>query len=387
MLLNAFKPSVSIDIKGIQSPFEYVYLPIRIRLLTHSNTFTYPFEYVYLPFKYLNKLVFEDTIKYKYSNVKVIMSKSNLVVKTNYLNTVLQNLKLSEIRIVQLAVVDARETGTGLSAEIPLRIDAKRYAEVFNTTRQNGYLMMKDAEDTLFNRRFSYVDDEGKLVKSRWLSQVRYLDDEGAIEVVFTPAVVQGITRIDGAEEFFTKYLLEQTAEMDSNYSVRLYELLVQWKQAKKTPVFELEKFRGQLGLESDEYQTMSNFKKRVLNLAVEEINEKSDLNVSYTQKKKGRKIAGFSFTVHEKPKAKRDVVNKERDVSTGDMFTVDGLNDKQLGRIARNPAFMAEYNHLVSPTSPAGQSQQGWEFEMVNRLKKDPTQFNKRPIREYLEY
>jgi|UPI00082AF80E plasmid replication initiation protein len=387
MLLNAFKPSVSIGIKRIQAPFEYVYLPIRIRLLTHSNTFTYPFEYVYLPFEYLNKIVFEDTIKYKYSNLKVIMSKSNLVVKTNYLNTVLQNLKLSEIRIVQLAVVDARETGTGLSAEIPLRIDAKRYAEVFNTTRQNGYLMMKDAEDTLFNRRFSYVDDEGKLVKSRWLSQVRYLDDEGAIEVVFTPAVVQGITRIDGAEEFFTKYLLEQTAEMDSNYSVRLYELLVQWKQAKKTPVFELEKFRGQLGLESDEYQTMSNFKKRVLNLAVEEINEKSDLNVSYTQKKKGRKIAGFSFTVHEKPKAKRDVVNKERDVSTGDMFTVDGLNDKQLGRIARNPAFMAEYNHLVSPTSPAGQSQQGWEFEMVNRLKKDPTQFNKRPIREYLEY
>ena len=353
----------------------------------HSNTFTYPFEYVYLPFEYLNKIVFEDTIKYKYSNLKVIMSKSNLVVKTNYLNTVLQNLKLSEIRIVQLAVVDARETGTGLSAEIPLRIDAKRYAEVFNTTRQNGYLMMKDAEDTLFNRRFSYVDDEGKLVKSRWLSQVRYLDDEGAIEVVFTPAVVQGITRIDGAEEFFTKYLLEQTAEMDSNYSVRLYELLVQWKQAKKTPVFELEKFRGQLGLESDEYQTMSNFKKRVLNLAVEEINEKSDLNVSYTQKKKGRKIAGFSFTVHEKPKAKRDVVNKERDVSTGDMFTVDGLNDKQLGRIARNPAFMAEYNHLVSPTSLAGQSQQGWEFEMINRLKKDPTQFNKRPIKEYLEY
>ena len=387
MLLNAFKSSVSIAIRGLQPPFEYVYLPIRIRLLTHSNTFTYPFEYVYLPFEYLNKIVFEDTIKYKYSNMKVIMSKSNLVVKTNYLNTVLQNLKLSEIRIVQLAVVDARETGTGLSAEIPLRIDAKRYAEVFNTTRQNGYLMMKDAEDTLFNRRFSYVDDEGKLVKSRWLSQVRYLDDEGAIEVVFTPAVVQGITRIDGAEEFFTKYLLEQTAEMDSNYSVRLYELLVQWKQAKKTPVFELEKFRGQLGLESDEYQTMSNFKKRVLNLAVEEINEKSDLNVSYTQKKKGRKIAGFSFTVHEKPKAKRDVVNKERDVSTGDMFTVDGLNDKQLGRIARNPAFMAEYNHLVSPTSPAGQSQQGWEFEMVNRLKKDPTQFNKRPIREYLEY
>ncbi len=314
------------------------------------------------------------------------MAKSNLVVKTHHLNTVLQNLKLAEIRIVQLAVVDARETGKGLTAETPLRIDALRYAEVFDTTRQNGYLMMKEAEDTLFNRRFSYIDDEGKLVKSRWLSQVRYLDDEGAIEVVFTPAVVQGITRIDGAEEFFTKYLLEQTATMTSNYSVRLYELLVQWKQAKKTPMFELQEFRGQLGVEDDEYKAMSNFKIRVLDLAVEEINEKSDLNINYTQKKKGRKIIGFTFTVHEKPKAKVEVVS-ERDASTADMFTVDGLNDKQLGRIARNPAFMAEYNHLVSPTSPAGQSQQGWEFEMVNRLKKNPTQFNKRPIREYLEY
>jgi len=315
------------------------------------------------------------------------MAKSNLVVKTHHLNTVLQNLKLAEIRIVQLAVVDARETGKGLTAETPLRIDALRYAEVFDTTRQNGYLMMKEAEDTLFNRRFSYIDDEGKLVKSRWLSQVRYLDDEGAIEVVFTPAVVQGITRIDGAEEFFTKYLLEQTATMTSNYSVRLYELLVQWKQAKKTPMFELQEFRGQLGVEDDEYKAMSNFKIRVLDLAVEEINEKSDLNINYTQKKKGRKIIGFTFTVHEKPKAKTDVVSKERDASTADMFTVDGLNDKQLGRIARNPAFMAEYNHLVSPTSLAGQSQQGWEFEMINRLKKDPTQFNKRPIKEYLEY
>lgn len=315
------------------------------------------------------------------------MAKSNLVVKTHHLNTVLQNLKLAEIRIVQLAVVDARETGKGLTAETPLRIDALRYAEVFDTTRQNGYLMMKEAEDTLFNRRFSYIDDEGKLVKSRWLSQVRYLDDEGAIEVVFTPAVVQGITRIDGAEEFFTKYLLEQTATMTSNYSVRLYELLVQWKQAKKTPMFELQEFRGQLGVEDDEYKAMSNFKIRVLDLAVDEINEKSDLNINYSQKKKGRKIIGFTFTVHEKPKAKTEVVNKERDASTADMFTVDGLNDKQLGRIVRNPAFIAEYNHLVSPTSPAGQSQQGWEFEMVNRLKKDPAQFNKRPIREYLEY
>ena len=135
------------------------------------------------------------------------------------------------------------------------------------------------------------------------------------------------------------------------------------------------------------EYKAMSDFKKRVLDLAVKEINEKSDLKVSYEQVKKGVAIAGFKFKVLTKvqPKnAKREAV---RDGNTADMFTIEGLNDKQLGRIVRNPAFMAEYNHLVSPTSPAGQSQQGWEFEMINRLKKDASGFQKRSIREYLDY
>ena len=162
------------------------------------------------------------------------MSK-DLVVKTNRLNQAFQMLTLAELHIVQLAIVDARETGTGLSTNQPLRIDAMRYAEVFNTTRQNAYQRMKSAEDTLFNRRFSYFDSEGKLVKSRWIQQVRYLDDEGAIELVFTLAVVDGISRIDGATEFFTQYLLGQTANLTSVYSARLYELLIQWKSIENT--------------------------------------------------------------------------------------------------------------------------------------------------------
>ena len=315
------------------------------------------------------------------------MSKGNLVVKTNQLNSALQNLSLPEIRIVQLAIVDARETNTGLSTDKPLRIDALRYAEMFETTRQNGYKRMKEAEETLFNRRFSYIDDEGKIIKSRWIQQVRYLDDEGAIELVFTLAVVNGISRIDGAEDFFTSYLLEQTSSMDSIYSVRLYELLVQWKAAKHTPMFELAKFRDQLGVEVGEYKAMCDFKKRVLQVAIDEINEKSDIKISYEQVKKGRSIAGFKFKVLTKDKPKKAQLENSRDANTADMFTIEGLSDKQLGRIVRNPAFMAEYNHLVTPTSSAGQSQQGWEFEMINRLKKDASQFTKRPIKEYLFY
>ena len=257
--------------------------------------------------------------------------KKDLVVKTNRLNQAFQTLSLAELHIVQLAIVDARETGTGLSTDTPLRIDAKRYAEVFDTTRQNAYQRMKEAEDTLFNRRFSFYDEEGILVKSRWISQVRYLDDQGAIEIVLTPAVVQGISRIDGVKEFFTQYLLSQTANLKSVYSARLYELLIQWRSTGKVPMVDLTSFREQLGIGINEYQRMHHFKARVLDLAVKEINEKTDITVQYEQHKEGRLIKGFSFSFKQKQSAPKEKLDKSsiKDPNTVDMF--HKLTEKQL--------------------------------------------------------
>jgi plasmid replication initiation protein len=315
-------------------------------------------------------------------------NKTELVVKSNRLNTAIQNLSLAEIRLIQLAIIDSREHNKGLSSDTPLRIDAMRYAEVFDVSKQTAYEALIDAETNLFERRFTFMDERDLKVKSRWISQATYLTGEGAIEVIFTPAVVNEITRIHGIEQFFTKYTLEQTSQLKSLYAVRLYELLIQWREARKTPLFELEVFREQLGLGVDDYKRMSDFKRRVLDSSVKEINDKTDVKVSYTQEKEGTTILGFKFKVLLKNKlgeAKKKSVS--RDENTADMFTVEGLNDKQLGRIARNPRFIADYNELVSSTSPAGQDMKIWEFEMINRLKKDASEFQKSPIREYLDY
>lgn len=64
-------------------------------------------------------------------------------------------------------------------------------------------------------------------------------------------------------------------------------------------------------------------------------------------------------------------------DVNTANIFMIDRLTNKQLRRIARNERFLANYNHLVKSISPEGQDLDSWKFEMINRLKKDPTQFN----------
>jgi plasmid replication initiation protein len=227
----------------------------------------------------------------------------DIVLKANWLNQAIAPLSLAELRIIQLAVIDARETGKGLSMENPLRIGALRYAEAFDTTRQNAYMRMKEAESTLFKRQFTFTDTDGHPVKSVWVQDVKYFDDEGAIELRFSYHVIRGIARIDGAVEFFTEYLLSQTANLKSAYSVRLYELLIQWKSIGKTPVFELGQFRAQLGLGVNEYKQMSDFKIRVLDLAVSQINEHTDIKATYEQHKSGRIITGFSFKFKQKTK------------------------------------------------------------------------------------
>ncbi len=316
---------------------------------------------------------------------------SDEVTKSNKLNSAIQNLSLVEVRIVQLAIVDARETQTGLTADKPLRITAKRYSDAFDVDIDTAYDVMIAAEATLFERRFSFISKRDNPVKSRWVSQVEYLKGAGAIEIIFTPAVVKEITRIDAikGKQWFTVYMLSQTAVLNSLYSVRLYELLIQWRKAKKA-AFELEVFRGQLGLEVDDYKRLCDFKRRVLDHAVKEINEKTDLQISYEPEKNGRNVVGYKFLVFEKPKTKQPIKDAKK-IANGDnpdMYTIDNLTDPQLSRIARSPQFCKDFGHLVSPSSNLNTDMNAWAVEFVGRIKKDHTQFNvKRPIKKYLEY
>lgn len=313
---------------------------------------------------------------------------SSEVIKTNKLNTALQNLSLAEMRLVQVAIVDCRDTQTGLSPSKPLRVTALRYAKAFGIEPQTAYEALISAEKTLFERRFTFINERQNEVKSRWLSQVEYVKGEGAIELIFSPAVINEITRIDGFKDRFTSYLLEQTASLNSVYSVRIYELLVQWLSARKA-TFELETFRGQIGLGVNEYKRMSDFKKRVLDLAVNEINEKTDLTVSYKNKTQGRKVVGFNFTIKQKPQPKKDKDKDKDDIKAqnADLFTIDNYSDAQLARITRSPDFIKDYSRRISPNSDMNKDMSLWTAHFVQELKKDASKFNKRPIKDYLDY
>ena len=148
----------------------------------------------------------------------------------------------------------------------------------------------------------------------RWVTAMAYEESEGLITLRFGHEVVPELTRL---ESNFTSYELEQVAGLKSAYAVRLYELLIQWRTSGKTPVFEINHFRNQLGLGVNEYQRMHHFKARVLDLAITQINDHTDIIVSYEQHKTGRNITGFTFKFKQKPKAVSEVKATPKEKTT----------------------------------------------------------------------
>ncbi|WP_201542806.1 replication initiation protein RepM [Psychrobacter faecalis] len=313
------------------------------------------------------------------------MSKQ-LVTKDNSLIGASYSLGVVEQRLIFLAIIEAREQKTLIEAGGLLRIYAQSYAKQFNVEKHTSYEAMKRAVEGLYEAGFAYskIDERsGKIghYKSRWVDKIGYIDDLGCVELVFASDVIPLITRLEAR---YTEYELKQVVGLQSEYAIRLYELIIQWRSVGRTSQISLAELREKLGL-VDEYQRIEAFKRRVLDLAITQINEHTDITVEYGQHKQGRIITGFTFKF--KVKKTKEKISARVEADRIEISTIEGLNDKQLGRIARNPSFIADYNHLVSSTSPAGQDPRAWEFEMINRLKKDASQFEKRPIRDYLEY
>ena len=270
-----------------------------------------------------------------------------LVVKDNALINASYNLDLVEQRLILLAIVEARESGKGINANDPLEVHAEGYINQFGVHRNTAYQALKDACNDLFARQFSYqkINERGNIenYRSRWVSEIGYVDNEAVVKLIFAPAIVPLITRL---EEQFTKYELQQVSNLSSAYAVRLYELLIAWRSTGSTPIIELSDFRQRIGVLDTEYKRMERFKTSVLELAIKQINEHTDITVKYEQHKKGRTITGFSFTFKQK---KKDNPSIERDPNTLDLFSK--MTDAQRHMFANKLSELPEMGHYSQGT------------------------------------
>ncbi|WNV06934.1 RepB family plasmid replication initiator protein (plasmid) [Candidatus Methylospira mobilis] len=233
--------------------------------------------------------------------------KSKLIVKSNRLIEASYRLNLVEQQIVLFAICLSREEQRGLSPDTPVTISATAFAAQFGTNETKVYGQLKEAIDSLYKRSVIIHDTDPKtgkarVTETRWISDKSYIDGAGQIQITFANRIIPFISRL---ESEFTSYRLEKIGRMTSAHAVRLYELLVQYV-GLGTRELEIAWLKAILQL-TDEYPRPDNFKRRVIDVAVSQINVHTDINISYTQRKTGRMVTHLIFMIKSKldPKAK----------------------------------------------------------------------------------
>jgi plasmid replication initiation protein len=240
-------------------------------------------------------------------------SKTELVVKSNRLVEASYRLNLVEQQIILFAICRAREEQEGLASDSPVTIAATDFAAQFGSNPTKVYGQLKEAMDTLWERSVTMYDihpESGKdrVTKTRWISQASYIDGAGCIQFIFAPKVIPFITRL-GEDGGFTSYRLEKIGGMTSAHAVRMYELLVQYLSVGEREI-EIAWLREAFQLDG-QYTAIKDLKLRVIDLAVDQINEHSDIKVSYTQRKTGRVVTHLIFKIQAKPESKKAKTEK----------------------------------------------------------------------------
>jgi len=122
--------------------------------------------------------------------------------------------------------------------------------------------------------------------------------DNGMIKYSFPHQIEEMILN----PKMFGKINLVAIKGLRSRYSIAMYELAEDYLNAQ-IPKMTIEKFRELMGVKTGQYSNNKDLRKRVVEVAVEEINRSEIIafTISYEFEKTGRKITHIKFIVHKK--------------------------------------------------------------------------------------
>lgn len=235
-------------------------------------------------------------MKEKFQNQETVV-KSNSLIQAGY------RLTLAEQRIILAAIAQVRRDREISSGET-YSITANALSDMTGTSAQRAYKELSDAAQRLYKRE---VRIEGgpngknngpsdRVTMTRWVQAVEYVKYEGRIEIEFASRITPYLSLL---HREFTSYKLAHVAKMRSTHGIRLYEVLQQWRQSGEREL-DLEDLRRMFGVEG-KYQSIKDLKARVIEPAIKDVNEQSDLIVDWGQRKKGRQVVAIQFVFEPK--------------------------------------------------------------------------------------
>lgn len=239
----------------------------------------------------------------------------NLVVMQNRLLNAITDLSFNERRLIMYLSHIVRKTIDNEPSQRTFVVTGIEFEKEYGGGRNNVYDTLQQVADSLLNKAFFFwsfgKNELGNRKGSSWVAECEYIKRGGRIEITLTDTVTEMLTVFD-THNPFTKYEREYIINLGS-YGIILFELInsclfLKGKKKSYSMKYLREKFNC-----TDKYSRPNDFKKHVIDKAIEEIEEHTPLRISYTQVKDGIFVSELVFTFKDITAKKTNEIDNKK--------------------------------------------------------------------------
>ncbi|EKD94431.1 MAG: Initiator RepB protein family [uncultured bacterium] len=222
------------------------------------------------------------------------LSKNLPVVKNDNLIYARYNSTQTGMKIIYIAASKIKSDDMALKEFF---FSVKEFCEMLEIKNTGKYDKLKKACESLI-QSYVHIETEKGWKLYPWFHHIEYLEHEGIFKVQFHEYLAPYLLYVKN--NIYTKISLHSVLSLNSQYSMRFYEICSQSLKYKNTAekIIELKELKLMFGIDKDEYPKYGNFKQKVLLQAQKEINEKADVYFEFEEYKEARKVVEIKFSI-----------------------------------------------------------------------------------------
>jgi plasmid replication initiation protein len=224
----------------------------------------------------------EKTLIQKNQENKLIY-KDNLLAQKAHMN-----FTENELKCINYCITKLKDNKT-IEIEFPLR----EILTFFSKYGKTDYIIMQQALKNIRDKSV-WWQMENKKVLFAFFNEVEINEDTKIVNINFSKYIFRLIK--NNKTKFYTHYLY-YTSILSGKYTILFYELCKSWQSVGHF-IFNIEDIKEKWNI-SKSIQT-GDFKHRIIDYAIKQFNEKTDIKVSIikTYKTKTRKITAYEFKI-----------------------------------------------------------------------------------------
>ena len=179
------------------------------------------------------------------------------------------------------------------------RLSIRSFMDLMGVEGEGYHTRVRQKAKELLQKPLVIRRDHGGELICNWFSKIEYIKGAGEIVFGFDPSLKPYLLQL---QKEFTEYKASNVMQLQSTFSIRLYELLKQYLTVGKR-IFHLDTLKSILGIE-DKYPLYANFKQKILEYCKKELKNRSNIQYEYEPIKTGRKVTEIKFLIFPNEKA-----------------------------------------------------------------------------------